>query len=207
MTTVLITGFGRFPGAPFNPSGPLARALAKRRRPAFADLHARRAYFRDQLCGGRSRPAEAARETQAGHRTDVRARGAHADRAHRDAQRAMRARSLFPDVTGHRPDARAIAPAQAPLRGPAPFARLLGAAARQRRTRAAFARRGALPLQLRLLARAGGVPIRHAACPVHPHPAGSANAAAPAEEAHRLAGGAGARRRGHSARTLAAHRD
>jgi len=28
MTTVLITGFGRFPGAPFNPSGPLALALA-----------------------------------------------------------------------------------------------------------------------------------------------------------------------------------
>ena len=38
MTTVLITGFGRFPGAPFNPSGPLALALAKRRRPAFADV-------------------------------------------------------------------------------------------------------------------------------------------------------------------------
>jgi pyroglutamyl-peptidase len=34
MTTILITGFGRFPGAPFNPSGPLALALAKRRRPA-----------------------------------------------------------------------------------------------------------------------------------------------------------------------------
>jgi pyrrolidone-carboxylate peptidase len=34
MTTVLITGFGRFPGAPSNPSGPLALALAKRRRPA-----------------------------------------------------------------------------------------------------------------------------------------------------------------------------
>ena len=39
MTTVLITGFGRFPGAPFNPSRPLALALAKRRRPAFADIH------------------------------------------------------------------------------------------------------------------------------------------------------------------------
>jgi pyroglutamyl-peptidase len=34
MATVLITGFGPFPGARFNPSGPLARALAKRRRPA-----------------------------------------------------------------------------------------------------------------------------------------------------------------------------
>src|SRR5437868_12246735 len=35
MISVLITGFGRFPGAPFNPSKPLALALAKRRRPAF----------------------------------------------------------------------------------------------------------------------------------------------------------------------------
>ena len=38
MTTVLITGFGPFPGARFNPSGPLARALAKRRRPSLDGL-------------------------------------------------------------------------------------------------------------------------------------------------------------------------
>src|ERR1044072_1436505 len=38
MTTVLITGFGRFPGAPYKPSAPLARAVAKSRRPAFDDL-------------------------------------------------------------------------------------------------------------------------------------------------------------------------
>ena len=36
--TVLITGFGPFPGAPFNPSGPLAQKLARLRRPAFADM-------------------------------------------------------------------------------------------------------------------------------------------------------------------------
>jgi pyroglutamyl-peptidase len=36
-TTLLITGFGAFPGAPSNPSGPLALRLAHRRRPAFAD--------------------------------------------------------------------------------------------------------------------------------------------------------------------------
>ncbi len=35
---VLITGFGPFPGAPFNPSAVLARALALRRRPAFANI-------------------------------------------------------------------------------------------------------------------------------------------------------------------------
>lgn len=36
--TVLITAFGPFPGAPFNPSGPLVRKLAYARRPAFADI-------------------------------------------------------------------------------------------------------------------------------------------------------------------------
>jgi pyroglutamyl-peptidase len=35
---VLITGFGRFPGAPANPSGALAKALARRRRPALAGM-------------------------------------------------------------------------------------------------------------------------------------------------------------------------
>ena len=35
---VLIGGFGRFPGAPFNPSGLVALALARRRRPALADV-------------------------------------------------------------------------------------------------------------------------------------------------------------------------
>ena len=36
--TVLITGFGPFPGAPFNPTAALAQRLAARRRPAFADI-------------------------------------------------------------------------------------------------------------------------------------------------------------------------
>jgi pyroglutamyl-peptidase len=38
--TILITGFGPFPGAPFNPTEPLAAELARRRHPAFA--HVRR---------------------------------------------------------------------------------------------------------------------------------------------------------------------
>jgi pyroglutamyl-peptidase len=36
--TILITGFGPFPGAPFNPTGPLARRLARKRRPALANV-------------------------------------------------------------------------------------------------------------------------------------------------------------------------
>jgi pyroglutamyl-peptidase len=34
MTTILVTGFGPFPGAPFNPTTPLVRRLARLRRPA-----------------------------------------------------------------------------------------------------------------------------------------------------------------------------
>lgn len=35
--TILVTGFGRFPGAPFNPTGPLVQRLARVRRPRLAD--------------------------------------------------------------------------------------------------------------------------------------------------------------------------
>lgn len=37
--TVLVTGFGPFPGAPFNPTGPLVEKLLRLRRPAFADAN------------------------------------------------------------------------------------------------------------------------------------------------------------------------
>ncbi len=36
--SILITGFGPFPGAPFNPTGVLAEELARRRHPAFANV-------------------------------------------------------------------------------------------------------------------------------------------------------------------------
>jgi pyroglutamyl-peptidase len=36
--TVLLTGFGPFPGAPYNPTGPLVQKLARLRRPALADV-------------------------------------------------------------------------------------------------------------------------------------------------------------------------
>jgi pyroglutamyl-peptidase len=35
---ILITGFGPFPGAPWNPTGPLVARLTKLRRPAFGDV-------------------------------------------------------------------------------------------------------------------------------------------------------------------------
>jgi pyroglutamyl-peptidase len=36
--TILVTGFGPFPTAPFNPTGTLVRRLARTRRPALADV-------------------------------------------------------------------------------------------------------------------------------------------------------------------------
>jgi pyroglutamyl-peptidase len=36
--TILVTGFGPFPGAPFNPTGLLAQRIARARRPALADV-------------------------------------------------------------------------------------------------------------------------------------------------------------------------
>lgn len=38
MTTILVTGFGPFPGAPFNPTGPLVAQLARLRRPRLAGV-------------------------------------------------------------------------------------------------------------------------------------------------------------------------
>ena len=36
--TILVTGFGPFPGAPFNPTGPLVERLARLRRPYLANV-------------------------------------------------------------------------------------------------------------------------------------------------------------------------
>ena len=36
--TILVTGFGPFPGAPFNPTRPLAQRVTRARRPALADV-------------------------------------------------------------------------------------------------------------------------------------------------------------------------
>jgi pyroglutamyl-peptidase len=38
MPTILVTGFGPFPGAPFNPTGPLVEQMARTRRPALAEV-------------------------------------------------------------------------------------------------------------------------------------------------------------------------
>jgi pyroglutamyl-peptidase len=136
--TVLITGFGRFPGAPFNPSGPLARAVARRRRPAFADVRRVVHIFETSYAAvDRDLPKLIAQ-----HKPDIvlmfglAARTPHV----RIETRARNARStLFPDVTGYRPDAREIAPGKPASFGHAPFVRLL-AASRKSRLRSKLSR-------------------------------------------------------------------
>lgn len=132
--TVLITGFGRFPGAPFNPSEPLARAVAARRRPAFADIRRVLHIFETSYAAvDRDLPKLIAK-----HKPDIVLMFGLAGRTPfvRVETRARNTRSiLFPDVTGYRPDERAIVPGKPSIRGAAPFRHLLGAA-RASRTRA-----------------------------------------------------------------------
>ena len=127
MTTVLVTGFGRFPGAPSNPSGPLALAVGKRKRPAFADVRRIVHVFETSYAAvDRDLP-----RLMAKHRPDIVLMFGLAARTPflRIETRARNAMSiLFPDVSGHRPKDHAIAPGRPALRACAPFARLLGAA-------------------------------------------------------------------------------
>lgn len=129
MVTVLITGFGRFPGAPFNPSGPLAKAVGMRRRPAFADIRRIVHVFETSYAAvDRDLPKLISK-----HKPDIvlmfglAARTPHL----RVESRARNTRSvLFPDVTGFRPGNRAIARGKSALHGSAPFSLLVSAARR-----------------------------------------------------------------------------
>ena len=119
MTTILITGFGRFPGAPYNPSGPLARAVARRRRPAFADVQRIVHIFETSYAAvDRDLPKLLAR-----HKPDIVLMFGLAGRTPqvRIETRARNAKSiLFPDVTGYRPDDRAIVAGAPPAARPRP---------------------------------------------------------------------------------------
>ena len=124
---VLITGFGPFPGAPFNPSAALAKALARRRRPALAGIERATHVFattyasvdRDLPKLLKQKPDIVLMFGVAGRRRqlciETRARNAVS--------------LLFPDANGHRPCHGVIKPHGPPtLTGNAPFARLAGAA-------------------------------------------------------------------------------
>jgi pyroglutamyl-peptidase len=128
VTTLLITGFGRFPGAPTNPSGTLARALARRRRTGFDGVERVAHVFATSYAAvdrdlpkliAKHRPAAVILFGLAGRTRFV--------RIETQARNAMSL--LFPDVDGVVP-AKARIAARAPSYrcGAMPFPRLLAAA-------------------------------------------------------------------------------
>jgi pyroglutamyl-peptidase len=123
--TVLITGFGPFPGAPFNPTGALVERLVARRRAAFADMVRIGHVFRTSYAVVDAElPGLLAR-----HEPDVVLMfGLAAGTSHlRIETRARNTVSLLtPDAGGMR-RSRSIRPGAAGLRGRAPFRRLLHA--------------------------------------------------------------------------------
>jgi len=123
---ILITGFGRFPGAPVNPSGPMATRLARRRRPAFAATRRIAHVFATRYDAvDRELPVLLARE-----KPDIVVMFGVATRSHRVRveERARNRIALFPDASGHRPATRTIAPHRDAQRNPLPVARLVKAA-------------------------------------------------------------------------------
>jgi len=123
---VLLIGFGPFPGAPFNPTAALVKALARRRRPAFAEIVCTTHVFATTyaavdhdlprlfalkpdiilMFGLAGRRRQLCIETRARNAVSV----------------------LFPDASGYCPQRDVIAPGgEAALPAAAPFAGLLGA--------------------------------------------------------------------------------
>jgi pyroglutamyl-peptidase len=128
MATVLLTGFGRFHGAPVNPSGLLACKLARVRRPAFADTK-RVAHVFATSYAAVDRQLSA---LIAHNQPDAIVMFGLASRTRHiriEVQARNRMLVLFPDAAGFSPRARAIhAHGPARLSGRAPFSRLLAVA-------------------------------------------------------------------------------
>lgn len=136
MTTILVTGFGPFPGAPYNPTEALVRALGKLRRPALRDVTIVTHVFPVSYAAvDRELPALLAK-----HKPDAVLMFGLAARTKyiRIETRARNALALMPDATNaslRRSMIARGAPAARPL--PAPVRQLL-AAARQARLPAAL---------------------------------------------------------------------
>jgi pyroglutamyl-peptidase len=126
MITILLTGFGPFPGAPFNPTTLLVRRLARLRRPALVDVTLVAHVFPTSYAAvDRELPKLIVR-----HRPDALLMFGLAPRAKtiRVETRARNAASILPDAGGtspHRHRVEAGAPAALAL--PAPTRSLLGA--------------------------------------------------------------------------------
>jgi pyroglutamyl-peptidase len=123
---VLLIGFGPFPGAPFNPSTVLVKSVARRRRPALANISITTHIFATEYAVvDREAPKLLAVKPDIVLMFGVAGRRRHLCIETR-ARNAVSV--LFPDASGHRPPRGDIMPGgPAALRGAAPFADLLGA--------------------------------------------------------------------------------
>src|ERR1700689_3906010 len=98
---VVLAGFGPFPGAPFTPSGVLAQALVRSRRPALAGLHRTATVFATSYTAvDRGLPKICAKKPDI-----VLVFGLAGRRRHVGIETPARnaVSVLFPDVTRHRP--------------------------------------------------------------------------------------------------------
>jgi len=123
--TILLTGFGPFPGAPFNPTAPLVARLARLRRPALADVTIVPHVFATSYAAvDRELP-----QLIAQHRPDALLMfGLHGrTRTLRIETRARNALALRADAGGSAPRGHAIAPGLPAFAMPAPVGRLLQA--------------------------------------------------------------------------------
>jgi len=124
--TILVTGFGPFPGAPFNPTGPLVQRLARLRRPVLAGVKIVSHIFSTSYAGvDRDLPKLIAK-----HRPDALLMFGLATRTRtlRIETRARNALALLPDAGGKSLRRSAIAGGQsAAMPMPAPTRRLLAA--------------------------------------------------------------------------------
>lgn len=127
---ILITGFGPFPGAHFNPTEPLVQKLARIRRPAFAEMRlASHVFPPSYQAVDRDLPKQIAR-----HRPDAILMFGFAPRARhmRIETQARNAVAAGADAEGFAPRTRAIAAGKPPRSTTdAPFPRLLAAAKSQ----------------------------------------------------------------------------
>ncbi len=126
-TTILITGFGPFPGAPYNPTVALVNRLARLRRPALANVKIASHVFETSYAAvDRDLPVLIAR-----HKPDALLMFGLAARTKyiRIETRARNALALLPDASGKGLRRGAIAPGGPPDRMmPAPQRRLFAAA-------------------------------------------------------------------------------
>ena len=126
MTTILVTGFGPFPGAPYNPTQALVGKLARLRRPALAGTTIVPHVFPTSYAAvDRELPKLIAR-----YKPDALLMFGLAARTRflRIETRARNALALLPDVSRARPRGRTIATGEPGVLGmPSPARRLLGA--------------------------------------------------------------------------------